>query len=773
MAHECQDLSTRMASGDQNIVERLIYETILTHFKSHKVEISDAIKTAFPFLHILRDRGFITNELYEESEKAWKNLSPVPKLVYDVLSVLEEKFDMSLMNILFSKVIMKNYPELNEVREGFRNVIQEKICYQEGNEKERAENPNIQLSLEQETSENWCQNLTWLFPEPLNYKEQLCEVEQINVEETGTTSDNHALEIQQASEQCAQASEPAVEPPDHGIPGNSCSPGLMHIKTEKPCVQSGITVEAQARTDCNQASDTIVILSEDSAESGDGDEPPKASTSAVKRRPESTGSRTPRTSGKRLCKRKRSHEESPKPSADKAPPGACSSAVRTGPAGAGKDCGPRAPGHRESEFRAPVSLSAHRVRTPVPAPISGAVDPGNNSTLEKAKRKMRSEEHTDTTPKSCNEIFPVTCGEMKGMLIKRKLERGATAKCIRREDGNWFTPREFEVVGGHEKWNNWRNTIRCRGTKLKQLMEYKFLPDPPRIHGKRKKDNLHICKICLGGGTLYFCKSCQNIFHGDCHIPAVETNRSSWTCTFCVVQKSQRSQERHKESEVLARSMQPVEQLKCAFLLLKVYCSLEGDVYVNIPHENYNEKASKCLEKLRTLDKIKKSLTGGEYTKVGAFVRAMSPILQNASAFQKVPPPMPFAKEALSPRRSNHTSPGAIPLGSYRLCRKTQDSVAVAVPPLCPVTEVLLGSLTVKSLLLRLLLLLRLQKPVPLGHHLHTYPPQLLHLLLPRYPAPSSGSLLTTEMVPVIRAPVSIENGPASPFFPSNQSNRL
>ncbi|XP_066201391.1 nuclear body protein SP140-like protein isoform X5 [Saccopteryx leptura] len=576
MASGGSDLSTRRTAENWNIVKNLIYETARQHFITHKVEISGAITGIFPFLVSLRDRGFITNELYEESKKSWNNQTPVQKVVYDVLEELEKKFDLSLLKILFSKTILKSYPDLNDILEDFRYAVHEKICHQASDGKGRAGNLHTQLSFKQETGENWYQNLTWLFPEPLNYKaspenelrEQLCELRQINVKKTGAASNSkEAPESQQASEQRAQASEPAVEPPDHGIPGNSCSAELTHIKTKRPFVQSGIKVEAGARSNCNPASDTIVIPSEDSTESGGGDKPPKASTSAVKRRPESTDSRTPPMSGKKLCKR-------------------------------------------------------------------STVDPGNSSTLEKAKSTKRSEEHTDTTPKTGIEIFLVTCGEMKGMLIKRRLERGGTTKCIRREDRNWFTPREFEVVGGRGKSSNWRNTIRCCGTKLKQLMEYKILPDPPRIHGRKRKDNSNICKICLDGGTLYRCKSCRNYFHGDCHIPAVETNRSSWTCTFCTIRNSA-SQEHHKESEVLARPVQPAEQLKCAFLLLAAYCRLENDVYVNIPHENYNEMASKCLENLRTLDNIKKKLAGGEYTEVGAFVLAMNPILQNASASQR------------------------------------------------------------------------------------------------------------------------------------------
>ena len=58
----------RTSSEDHNIKKSPIYKTAFSHFKTHKLEISKAIKKSFPFLEILRDRGFITNKMYEVSE---------------------------------------------------------------------------------------------------------------------------------------------------------------------------------------------------------------------------------------------------------------------------------------------------------------------------------------------------------------------------------------------------------------------------------------------------------------------------------------------------------------------------------------------------------------------------------------------------------------------------------------------------------------------------------------------------------------------------------
>lgn len=58
----------RISAANRNIDRRLIREIALEHFKKIKVEISDAIETTFPFLEILRDRGFISEKIYEVSE---------------------------------------------------------------------------------------------------------------------------------------------------------------------------------------------------------------------------------------------------------------------------------------------------------------------------------------------------------------------------------------------------------------------------------------------------------------------------------------------------------------------------------------------------------------------------------------------------------------------------------------------------------------------------------------------------------------------------------
>ncbi|XP_036714433.1 nuclear autoantigen Sp-100-like isoform X7 [Balaenoptera musculus] len=458
MAGWGSELISRIATANQNTDNRLNLEPAFRHFKRHKVEISTAIKKTFPFLEGLRDRELITNRMYEDCQDSCRNLVPVSRVVYNVLSELEKTFDMSLLEALFSEVNRQEYPDLNHIYESFIKVMQGKINHEESNGEEREERPTLPLSLEQGTTS----------PEN-GLSDNLCETEQINAKRKDTTSDqNDALESQQASEQCAQESEPAEsceqvpiqsnngdarketpsplpyeeekeKLPNHGFQINSCSVLLVDIKKEKPFFNPEVEWQTQARTDCNQASDVIVISSEDSAESSDGEEFPEPSTSALRKSSGISSSDTSELSNEdELQETSNSVLRNGSDTMDTGSDSALGKhsekrrrkTVNTGPLKRGRKRGPRIPKVTYTDFQLPE--------------------------------------------------LPVTCGEAKGTLYKEKMKKGTSEKCIQNAYGKWFTLREFEIEGNRKASKNWKLSVRCGGWPLKTLIQRECLPNPPR-----------------------------------------------------------------------------------------------------------------------------------------------------------------------------------------------------------------------------------------------------------------------------------------------------
>ncbi|XP_063647763.1 nuclear autoantigen Sp-100 isoform X31 [Pan troglodytes] len=741
----------RMFTEDQGVDDRLLYDIVFKHFKRNKVEISNAIKKTFPFLEGLRDRDLITNKMFEDSQDSCRNLVPVQRVVYNVLSELEKTFNLPVLEALFSDVNMQEYPDLIHIYKGFENVIHDKLPLQESEEEEREERSGLQLSLEQGTGENSFRSLTWppsgspshagTTPPENGLSEHPCETEQINAKRKDTTSDkDDSLGSQQTNEQCAQKAEPTesceqvavqvnngdaerempcplpcdeespeAELHNHGIQINSCSVRLVDIKKEKPFSISKVECQAQARTHHNQASDIIVISSEDSEGSTDVDEPLEVFISAPRSEPEPMDFRKLSTFRESFKKRVigQDHDFS-ESSEEEAPAEASSGALRSkhgekAPMTSRSTSTWRIPSRKRrfsssdfsdlsngEELQEACSSSLRRgsgvprsqearTESSQASDMMDTMDVENNSTLEKhsgkrrKKRRHRSKvnglqrgrkantrplkrrrKRGPRIPKDENINFkqselPVTCGEVKGTLYKERFKQGTSKKCIQSEDKKWFTPREFEIEGDRGASKNWKLSIRCGGYTLKVLMENKFLPEPPSTRKKRIleshnntlvdpcPENSNICEVCNKWGRLFCCDTCPRSFHERCHIPPVEANKNPWSCIFCRIKTIQErcpeSQSGHQESEVLMRQMLPEEQLKCEFLLLKVYCDSKSCFFASEPY--YNRKGSQGPQKPMWLNKVKRSLNEQMYTRVEGFVQDMRLIFHNHKEFYR------------------------------------------------------------------------------------------------------------------------------------------
>ncbi|XP_076406621.1 nuclear body protein SP140-like [Peromyscus maniculatus bairdii] len=99
------------------------------HFHENKVEIASAITKPFPFLMSLQDRGFISEQKFQTNarlhsiflrpQKKCKTLDAAGKVVYDILSDLQKKFSLPLLQVIFSTTHLKAYPDLKETMRSF------------------------------------------------------------------------------------------------------------------------------------------------------------------------------------------------------------------------------------------------------------------------------------------------------------------------------------------------------------------------------------------------------------------------------------------------------------------------------------------------------------------------------------------------------------------------------------------------------------------------------------------------------------------------------
>ncbi|KAK2498474.1 hypothetical protein MC885_008253 [Smutsia gigantea] len=670
----------RMFAGDQNPEdktpeEQFFYEFIFSLFKENKVEIASAITKPFPLLMGLRDQGFIPEKMYEHFQEACRNLVPVDRVMYNVLSELEKTFDKTVLDALFSKVNLSAYPDLFEIYRSFQKMIYDNFYYQATDEGETKRRLSFQSS----------HQLGGILPRA-RIPELLSDGWQTNLRDGNSSRDpNGTTGTEETTNECVREPEQAegskaCEETDDGeeLQEAVSSPPTWGPGKEGFTSSAGIGQLSAELVDCRLHGQKIRCVQGISScahqalqgtDGGNPEEIPRlrpgggrvsCELKALQTDEKGESEEMPRS---RPCKRGASRKlEALQMKKEQKSEQLTSSLLLYDEQGAELSarenenctcvmCFPRAvPGSPEARAG---SSQAHG--------MMDTVDLGNNSTLRKLKKrkrrkkkchswsrnKIKQQKNIHEVPGKCratgplvsggkkvkthlgelvkirgsrkrrhksmnfhSQILPVTCGEMKGMLHKKKLKQalglscedkegsgptssgltGILVKCIQSEEGRWFTPREFEIKGGHARSKNWKISVRCAGRPLRWLIEKRFLKTPPRKYCRKKKrildspnntlvdpylGNSDVCEMCRDGGKLFCCDTCSRSFHEECHIPVVESERSPWSCTFCRMREASGGPQCHREAEVLARPMRPGEQLvswvQTPSLLLSTY----------------------------------------------------------------------------------------------------------------------------------------------------------------------------------------------------------
>ncbi|XP_063123505.1 nuclear autoantigen Sp-100 isoform X26 [Rattus norvegicus] len=594
---EGNSFSSRMSSEHEN-TETFPFELIFQHFKRQKVAISNAIKNPFPFLEGLRDHELITAKMYEDLQDSYRALVRVQEVIYRALDKLEKIFSMKVLYEVFSNVNMEKYPDLQLIYQSFERVLPNGLCFQRSD----GGDPNSQLSLEQGPNGSCSQATLTLSPFNHSFSDGWGSNDRLNSSLThGNQSENHQLpgspnhlvssledglsetvqtsrvrreattsttnNTNESARKCSTllrspgsvledacefqvqlnnrdaSPEPySLQPSNeeravqlnHDLQINPCSVRLVDIKKENISYSLDDNQQTQARTNENQGSEIIELSSDE--DSNDEINLSEASTLILSKP-------GPAPQGPKISETAHSRQ----------PPT------------------PRTYRRGDTSDTSSSSLDRRRKRT------GHTIAVGNNPVLGRDGGRRSPRIHKDVNADfSSNELL-VTCGKVVGTLYKEKLNQGIHVKSIQSTEGKWFTPLEFEIEGGYEKCKNWRQSIRCSGWPLKELIKRGELQDPPRKtemketppnsqqrKRKRKLKNLKACKVCGQRRRVRPCATCRKCYHKNCHIPPVEVQSGPWHCAFCKTRNQLRCQENqacHKESEVLKRKMSPEEQL--------------------------------------------------------------------------------------------------------------------------------------------------------------------------------------------------------------------
>uniref|UniRef100_A0A7N5P404 SP110 nuclear body protein n=1 Tax=Ailuropoda melanoleuca TaxID=9646 RepID=A0A7N5P404_AILME len=597
---------------------RALEDTLLQQFIYQKLEIAYAIYKPFPFLEGLRDNFFITETMYRESMEACRNQVPIPRVVYNVLTHLEKNFSVSFLEMLFSRINLHEYPHLMTILKGFRSVVNccggwsravPTLLEAPANPAEgcslqtllplpppQSHPPHAPSIMEPSTS---TQHSAEIVGEPSSPSDPAVTLPRATQEESITPGKRKTLSntydvypfFLGKKRKRSIWSTPKKRHQKKRLPKGRTSP--QHKSQEK---LQGVDQAPQRKDDSPRKSNVMTRAQKAKAECAQTAGPEEISEDFSEMNEEKSPQEPPSTLPRIL----HGKEEGLQSLGVQSPGAQIKTRRFTGN-----------PNLNYSQITIPrAALPGHsiqeKLRVVDQAPERKDDSTGHSKIMTRAQKARiecvptseLKEKPKDETMDFLSPELPVTCGEAKGILYKEKLKQGSSEKCIRNEEGVWFTPKEFEIEGKRTKTRKWKQTVLCRGKTLEELLKKGLLLCPPRISVKREVKS-----------------------------------RSPWSCTFCRIKESLGRQQRHRESEVLQRQMQPEERVKCEFLLLKAYCHPQSSFFAETPRNirDYGEPFKEAM----WLDLIKERLTEKVYT-VAWFVRDMHLIFHNHKTFYKV-----------------------------------------------------------------------------------------------------------------------------------------
>ncbi|CAO2625235.1 Nuclear autoantigen Sp-100 [Lemmus lemmus] len=615
-------------------------ESIFLLFRTLKLDISSAIKGLFPFLEVLRDYNVISDKQYKDFQESCTNLIPVRRVVYRVLEELEKKHDLKILGLLFCKQNMEAYPDLEHIFKRFKNVLPANKLWSEEIDRRDL---NSQLSVEQGPGDSCSQeSLTWSPSGPSSSDAWRSHDGENTTLTQGNQTENHQFSIPKIDN--------VVSLPENGLSEDLYE--IIHVKEDKTggdtdglqrpqaAIQPGPGSEPEAPESCEvkaQLSDRDACLephiplpcSKERAELlSHGIHTSPCSVPMVNIKQESssffldceqqTHSRTNHNQASEII------ELSSEDSDD------------------GNKCSEES---TSVTWQSNTTYAENNSTSGTDGQKITFTGRHINSSSQRGRKRGPREPRQSNVDFSRPEL-PVTCGTAKGTLYKEKFKKGINEKSIRSETGRWLTPRKFEIRGNRQNSKNWRQSIRCYGWTLGEMIKKEFLPNPPRKKEKvitprspsmmSELENSKHCMVCGGRRKLCSCDSCRKFYHKNCHIPPVENKRDPWSCVFCKIKdqaKCQENQAFHKESEVLERRMLPEEQLKCELILLTVYCHSKSVIFKLKPKQRKEDFPD--LKEHMWLDKIKNKLNKKAYHSVQHFVADMRLIFHNHGIFYK------------------------------------------------------------------------------------------------------------------------------------------